>query len=580
MTAIAIPSPSQHSFVGSTPNQDDPASATTTPSFFPISCSPLSRSPFAHQLSLSPSTSVSGFAAAAAAASASASSATTNSHGVHHPHRKSFGAAQPRPTSILHHHKASVPAATPAVVVPAPRRDTQELLLPPVYSGSILDQFRTALSEVDLDQCDAHGENAFFVADLAEVYRQHVRWMRELGERVTPFFAVKSNPDPYVLRLMAALGLGFDCASQPEIAAVLNLPGNPVSPSRIIYANPCKAASFIRHAARNKVDAMTFDNGDELVKIKKHHPDAKMVLRILTDDSSSLCRLGLKFGAPLSEVRGLLKQARALGVSVTGISFHCGSGCKDPLLFADAIRRARWAFDVGKEEGFEFDLLDIGGGFEDDNFEAIAKVLRDAIAEHFPKEEGVKIIAEPGRYYVCRAFELATNIIAKRAARQGTNDEDSMMQDGRDDDVVEEDEEKPTVMYYVNDGVYSSFNSIMFDHQVVHPHVLTLSDEFQPDPVVPSSSSSGSGSPVRPDAVFEECSIWGPTCDSIDCVQPKAVLPTNLVQVGDWLRWDNMGAYTICAASQFNGFRRSTVRYTIDSRGDVALEAKIRSLLV
>lgn len=155
---------------------------------------------------------------------------------------------------------------------------------------------------------------------------------------------------------MSSLGLGFDCASQPEISAVLSLPNQP-SPSRIIYANPCKAASFVRNAAKNGVDYMTFDNGDELAKIKKHHPRAKMVLRILTDDSSSLCRLGLKFGAPLSEVRGLLKKAQELGINVVGVSFHCGSGCKDPSLFGDAIRRARWAFDVGAEEGYNFTLL-------------------------------------------------------------------------------------------------------------------------------------------------------------------------------------------------------------------------------
>ncbi|GAA5884568.1 hypothetical protein JCM16303_000033 [Sporobolomyces ruberrimus] len=510
-------------------------------SFFPISCSPLSRSPFAHQLSLSPSSSGK-FPLTAGK-----------------PQRKSFGShSQPRPT----------PSNRPTPAAPQASPGDIAELLPPVFSGSIMSNFKTALSEIDIDNCEAHGENAFFVADLAEVYRQHLRWMRELGERVTPFFAVKSNPDPYVLRLMAALGLGFDCASQPEIAAVLNLPGQ-VSPSRIIYANPCKAASFIRHAAKNNVDCMTFDNGDELVKIKKHHPSAKMVLRILTDDSSSLCRLGLKFGAPLSEVRGLLRQAKKLDVNVVGISFHCGSGCKDPSLFGDAIRRARWAFDVGKEEGFAFDLLDIGGGFEDDNFEQIAAVLRDAIQTHFPVREGIKIIAEPGRYYVCRAFELATNIIAKRAAREGTNDEESMMEGINE---VEDDEEtKPTVMYYINDGVYSSFNSIMFDHQIVYPHVLTLSDEFQAKDAARVSSQDS--------ARMEECSIWGPTCDSIDCVQPKATLPTHLLQVGDWLRWDNMGAYTICAASQFNGFRRSTVRYTIDSRGDAALETKIRALL-
>ncbi|GAA5935159.1 hypothetical protein JCM3775_007219 [Rhodotorula graminis] len=530
MAAIAIPS-AQSSFA-----------ADNEVPFFPLSCSPLSRSPFAHQLSLSP-----GSAPKYSSVRPPASHFAPATAQVARKPSISYAARPPR---------ASV--ATRDVEVP----------LPAVHSGPIIDNFRQALANIDMDDCEAHGENAFFVADLGEVYRQHQRWMRELGQRVQPFFAVKSNPDPYVLRLMAALGLGFDCASQPEISAVLALPGT-INPSRIIYANPCKAASFIRHAAKHGVDTMTFDNADELAKVKKYHPGARMVLRILTDDSSSLCRLGLKFGAPLGEVRGLLKRAKQLDVNVVGISFHCGSGCKDPSLFGDAIRRARWAFDVGKEEGFDFDLLDIGGGFEDNNFEEIAAVLRDAIAVHFPLDaqgRGVKVIAEPGRYYVCRAFELATNIIARRAAREGTNDEASMLELAG----VEDDEEsKPITMYYINDGVYSSFNSTMFDHQVVFPHVLTLGDEFQPAPV--ASTHAG--------AIFEPCSIWGPTCDSIDCVQSDALLPTNLLEVGDWLRWDNMGAYTICAASQFNGFRRSDVRYTIDSKGDAALEAKIRALL-
>lgn len=191
---------------------------------------------------------------------------------------------------------------------------------------------------------------------------------------------------------------------------------------------------------------MTFDNGDELAKVKKYHPDAQMILRILTDDSGSLCRLGLKFGAPLSEVRSLLKKAKNLGVDVKGISFHCGSGCTNPALFGDAVRRARWAFEVGKEEGFEFDFLDLGGGFEDDTFEQIAAVLLVAIEEHFPLDgygKGVRIIAEPGRYYVSRAFELATNIIARRAAREGVNDEEAM----QEAEVVKEvDAEEPVVM--------------------------------------------------------------------------------------------------------------------------------------
>lgn len=456
----------------------------------------------------------------------------------------------------------SLPALTkatrPTLIVPSPAP------FPPIFSGSIMDNFQAALAQIDLDHCDAHGENAFFVCDLAEVYRQHMRWITQLGNRVEAFFAVKCNPDPHVLHLLAALGLGFDCASQPEISSILSLP-IPVDPSRIIYANPCKAPSFIRHAAANGVNYMTFDNGDELAKVKKFHFNAKMVLRILTDDSGSLCRLGLKFGAPLSEVRALLQKAKALGITVKGISFHCGSGCTNPALYGDAVRRARWAFEIGAEEGFDFDLLDIGGGFEDNNFELIASVVRGALEEYFPIEgagKGIRIIAEPGRYYVSRAFELATNIIARRAAREGAEDEAVEVVD---DAVALKEEEKPTVMYYINDGVYGAFNCILFDHQIVQPHVLTLSETFHAQPFFPAEE-------------MEACSVWGPTCDSIDCVQPRASLPTGLLRVGDWLRWERMGAYTICAASQFNGFRRSEVRYTIDPKGE-KIEHIIRGLL-
>lgn len=236
------------------------------------------------------------------------------------------------------------------------------------------------------------------------------------------FAAVKCNPDPYVLRLLAGLGTGFDCASNNEIKQVLDVG---VSPDRIIFANPCKAASFIRSSARAGVDVMTFDNTDELHKVARVHPGAKLVVRILTDDSKSLCRLGLKFGAPLVTVPALLAKARELGLDVVGVSFHVGSGCYDSNAFADAVARARAAFDMGREAGYAFTLLDVGGGFEDATFEATAEVLRDALERHFPARDrardGVRLIAEPGRYFVSKAFSLAANVIARRAPPAGAS---------------------------------------------------------------------------------------------------------------------------------------------------------------
>jgi ornithine decarboxylase len=227
------------------------------------------------------------------------------------------------------------------------------------------------------------------------------------------FTAVKCNPDPYVLRLLAALGAGFDCASNGEISQVLNIGG--IHPDRVIFANPCKAVSFVRSAAKMGVDVMTFDNADELYKIARSHPRAKLVVRILTDDSKSLCQLGIKFGANISLVPSLLSKAKELQLNVVGVSFHVGSGCYDPSVYSDAIARARTVFDMGKEVGYNFDLLDVGGGFEDTLFEDAAKNVMEAIDRHFPDRGHIKIIAEPGRFYVSKAFSLATNIIARRA---------------------------------------------------------------------------------------------------------------------------------------------------------------------
>lgn len=220
-----------------------------------------------------------------------------------------------------------------------------------------------------------------------------------------------------MLQLLSLLGTGFDCASQSEMTTVLSLP-SPPSPDKIIFANPCKPASFIRAARSLGVDAMTFDNTDELLKIAKLHPEAKLVLRILTDDSKSLCRLGLKFGAPIETCPSLLATAASLGLDVVGVSFHVGSGCKDPQMFEDAVGRAKTVFEMGRDKGYAFNFLDIGGGFEAEYFLPMAKTLREALDRHFPVEMGVRIIGEPGRFMVSSAFTLATNIIARRATAQ------------------------------------------------------------------------------------------------------------------------------------------------------------------
>lgn len=437
----------------------------------------------------------------------------------------------------------------------------------------LVDEVVAARTEGVLDpMLGVHDESAFFAADLSAVYEAVDMWRNSpIGERVEIFYAVKCNPSPMVLHLLSLIGTNFDCASTTEIAQVMALPSAP-SPDRIIFANPCKPPSHIRAAHNHGVEHMTFDNADELHKIKRVHPGAKLVLRILTDDSKSLCRLGLKFGAPLDTCPALLKLAKQLGLNVVGVSFHVGSGCKEPEQFADAIWRARKVFDMAKEVGYDLELLDVGGGFERETFAQMSRVVSDSLDLHFPKEDGVRVIAEPGRLLVSSAFTLATSIIARRRALDAAAPPAPAAAEGEGADV----------MYYINDGVYGSFNCIMFDHQIVHPYPLTLGGDlahpaarpaFPPPPNVEMEHDLTTQLGY---ADTERASVWGPTCDSIDCVRQIVHLPRG-VDVGDWLGWGEMGAYTLCAASTFNGFDRSPVHWT--TGGDTPNARKVRALL-
>ncbi|XP_077547545.1 ornithine decarboxylase-like [Haemaphysalis longicornis] len=356
-------------------------------------------------------------------------------------------------------------------------------------------------------------DQPFFVVDVGDIVYKVKLWKLKMP-RVEPFYAVKCNGEPAVLELLAGLGLGFDCASKAEIDCVRALG---VAPGRIIYANPCKTRSFIKHAAALGVDLMTFDNELELHKVHELYPAARLVLRLRVDDSGSVCQLGLKFGCELDDAPRLLARARSLGLAVVGVSFHVGSNSREPQSFARAIASAREVFDHGLALGFPMTLLDIGGGYPGDRgfqglFDQIAHTINDSLAEHFPEESGVRVIAEPGRFFVASAFTLYTTVIAKREAG------------GRP-------------MYYLNDGVYGSFNCTVFDHAEPVPFALR-----------------GGGPLVA-------CSLWGPTCDSMDLVLEDALLPE--LQPGDWVVFENMGAYTLCAASTFNGFQAPEVKYML-----------------
>jgi len=376
-----------------------------------------------------------------------------------------------------------------------------------VSNNTVEDLLRNKLGEAVVEN------EAFYAIDLGAVVRKHQEWTSHLP-RVTPYYAIKCNPDPAIIKLLASLGTNFDCASKAEIQQIL---GCGISASRIIYANPCKMKSHLEYAKSSNVDMMTFDNSHELTKIADSYPGARLLLRIITDDSQSVCRFSTKFGAPLDTTYNLLVLAKDLGLNVVGVSFHVGSGCMSSSSFVAAIRSAHRVFREAEEVGHNFSVLDLGGGWPGTNderidFRVIANTIRPVIDELFPAD--IDVIAEPGRFFVAASHTLAVNVFAKRT-------------------VMDNSTGKKHFLYYVNDGVYQSFNCIMFDHYTPTPLVLNPTEEINPSTY--------------------KSTIFGPTCDSMDCIGKDIDLPE--LEVGDWLYFKNMGAYTVAAASPFNGFK-------------------------
>eukprot|EP00188_Purpureofilum_apyrenoidigerum_P005831 Plantae.Rhodophyta-Purpureofilum_apyrenoidigerum.ctg8059.p1 GENE.Plantae.Rhodophyta-Purpureofilum_apyrenoidigerum.ctg8059~~Plantae.Rhodophyta-Purpureofilum_apyrenoidigerum.ctg8059.p1 ORF type:complete len:461 (+),score=76.01 Plantae.Rhodophyta-Purpureofilum_apyrenoidigerum.ctg8059:441-1823(+) len=358
---------------------------------------------------------------------------------------------------------------------------------------------------------------SFFLINLARLYDQYLTWVRELP-RVVPFYAVKCNPDGHILHILDKLGCNFDCASMAEMKSVIKIG---VDPSRIIFANPCKKIQHLRWARDHGVRKMTFDNEPELDKIKSIFPSAELVLRIATDDSSSVCRFSMKFGLVPERAEEVLRYAQNLRLNVIGVSFHVGSGCTDPQLYEMAIADARAVFAAADKIGMpKLQLLDIGGGYSgeigDPLFSAVAEQIRSSLEKHFHVDgygSDIDIIAEPGRFFAASTHCLMTCVYAKRDERVDPKHRQTL---------------------YVDDGVYGSFNSILYDHAHPKAKPLHLSDKDR----------EGYQSQYA-------TTIFGPTCDGLDNLTPDEEVLLPKLDIGDFLIWDSMGAYT-CAASGYN----------------------------
>ncbi|XP_056636352.1 ornithine decarboxylase-like isoform X1 [Diorhabda sublineata] len=359
---------------------------------------------------------------------------------------------------------------------------------------------------------DGEQKEGFFLCNVNELILKYREWKR-LFPNVDPFYAVKCNDSRIVLEIIAALGLGFSCVSKEEIRRIisLNVPAN-----KIIFANPTKKISHIVYAATEGVDLLTFDNEHELYKISDCHPSSKLIMRVCTKEPNNNGVIR-KFGAlPGQEVHHLLTVAKSLNLNIVGVVFHVENP-QNIEEYTRAIEITKMVFNTGQELGYNFNIVDIGGGFSgahEGDITNVAEIIRSSLSYYFQGNE-VKFVAEPGRYFVETAFKLVSYIHSKRTMSDGIR------------------------MYHLDIGVYSGLAPIIFKRFFT---CKPLQKEMS-EPLYPSI-------------------LWGPTCDSTDKISEDIdYLP--LMDIGEWFIFENTGAYTLPITYEFNGFTLPAIHSVI-----------------
>lgn len=339
-----------------------------------------------------------------------------------------------------------------------------------------------------------------------EAVRRNYRAIKSALPHVELFYAAKANPAGPILQTLCDEGSSVDICSHGEFQAAVDAG---FTPERMIHTHPCKTVSNLTRCYEEGVRWFTFDNANEVPKLKRYAPEANLLLRTAVASRSSVINLSAKFGASEADAVGLMSYASEMGLAVRGMSFHVGSQCREPDDYLHALRQIRRIWDRATEAGMALEVLDFGGGLPAPyresvlTLEAYCRSLSAALDETFGDLPSVRIIGEPGRGICADTATLITSVLGK-SIRNGM------------------------IWYIIDDGLYGSFSGQVYDHT-----------EF------PLLVEGGEDRPLLPSVVA------GPTCDSTDVVSRDQMLPE--LEIGELIVVPTMGAYTNASASTFNG---------------------------
>lgn len=326
------------------------------------------------------------------------------------------------------------------------------------------------------------------------------------------YYAVKANPAPEILHLLAGLGSNFDCASVAEIEMALNAGA---TASRISFGNTIKKERDVARAHALGVGLFAVDSHEEVEKIARAAPGARIFCRVLTDGEGAEWPLSRKFGCVPQMAVDVLVYAHQLGLVSYGVSFHVGSQMMKVDAWDAALADAKRVFVQLAKQGIELKMVNMGGGFptkylrDVPTSQAYGRAIFASLRKHFGNHIPETII-EPGRGMVGNAGVIKAEVVL--ISKKSDLDNHRWV--------------------FLDIGKFGGLAETM-DEAIRYP-IRTARDQ---------------------DAM-EPCVLAGPTCDSADVLYEKTMYPLPVsLTIGDDVLIEGTGAYTTTySAVAFNGF--------------------------
>lgn len=320
-------------------------------------------------------------------------------------------------------------------------------------------------------------------------------------------YAVKANDHPLVVRALSEGGVThFDCASIQEVAHIRSL----IPDATCYLMNPVRYEGDARRAQQEfGTRHFMIDHASGLAPLvgEIDVPSSVIFARMAVSHHSAMADLSTKFGAPPADIPAILTAIHESGAEAA-LAFNVGTGVREYEAYVHSLELAR---GILAALPFPVRLLDIGGGFPHNYPGYAAPPLADyfaavrSVRDKLPLSNDGELLAEPGRGLAAPGLSALTRVLLRKEDR-----------------------------LYLNDGMYGAFWELRFKGHLRFPARAYRGN----------TPLSGALSSFR---------LFGPTCDSSDEMPGAVELPAG-IDVGDYIEFGSIGAYSVSGRTDFNGF--------------------------